>query len=107
MTRKKFDDIENSLKIEEQKHEKAKELYDKTKKMLLDLQAGVENLSGKMNEIRLERSSESREGRFSNIITITQQNIVEGLDQSRMKLKILFRGLKEDPVLFEEAMKNV
>ena len=37
MTRKQFDDMENNLKEVEQKHEKAKELYDKTKKMLLDL----------------------------------------------------------------------
>ena len=37
MTRKKFDDMEKTLKEVEQKHEKAKELYDKTKRMLLDL----------------------------------------------------------------------
>lgn len=37
MTRKQFDDMENNLKEVEMKHEKAKELYDKTKKMLLDL----------------------------------------------------------------------
>ena len=67
MTRKQFDDMENNLKEVEMKHEKAKELYDKTKKMLLDLQAGVENLSGKLNEIRIERKSDSNEKKFENI----------------------------------------
>jgi hypothetical protein len=37
MTRKQFDDMENNLKEVQLKHEKSKELYDKTKKMLLDL----------------------------------------------------------------------
>lgn len=93
MTRKQFDDMENNLKEVEQKHEKAKELYDKTKKMLLDLQAGVENLSGKLNEIRIERKNESVDGQFENIMQLTQKNIVEGLEQSRQKLKILYKDL--------------
>jgi hypothetical protein len=37
LTRKEFDKLESNLKDVESKHEKAKELYDKTKKMLLDL----------------------------------------------------------------------
>ena len=41
--------------------------------MLLDLQAGIEHLCGKLNEIRLEGGSE-------NINTITQDNLVEGLE---------------------------
>ena len=48
--------------------------------MLLDLQAGVENLSGKLNEIRIERKNEAQDGKFENITTITQKNIVEGLE---------------------------
>lgn len=107
MTRKQFDDMENNLKEVEQKHEKAKELYDKTKKMLLDLQAGVENLSGKLNEIRIERKNESVDGQFENIMQITQKNIVEGLEQSRQKLKILYKDLQADKEIFKEAMNNV
>ena len=37
LTRKEFDKLESNLKEIESKHEKAKDLYDKTKKMLLDL----------------------------------------------------------------------
>ena len=68
--------------------------------MLLDLQAGIEHLCGKLNEIRLEGGSE-------NINTITQDNLVEGLEQARQKLKILHRELKKDDGLFNEAMINV
>jgi hypothetical protein len=32
---------------------------------------------------------------------------VEGLEQSRQKLKILYRDLKSDNLLFKEAMNNV
>ena len=54
LTRKKVEEMERSLVAAEQKHEKAKEAHDKVKKKLLDLWAGIENLCGKLNEIRLE-----------------------------------------------------
>lgn len=106
MTRKQVDDMENTLTKVVQEHEKSKEQYDKTKKMLLDLQAGVENLCGKLNEIRLENAND-KAGHYDNILTITQQNIVEGLEQSRQKLKILYKSLKQDPEMFVEAMEHV
>lgn len=72
MTRKQQDDMESSLKEVEIKYEKSKEVYDKTKKMLLDLQAGVENLAGKLNDIRIERSDECPDSvEFENITQIT------------------------------------
>lgn len=40
--------------------------------MLLDLQAGIEHLCGKLNEIRLEKPGFIME----NIETISQQNLV-------------------------------
>jgi soluble cytochrome b562 len=57
MTRKQVDDMERSLAHAEMKHEKAKESYDKVKKMLLDLQAGIEHLCGKLNEIVIDDPS--------------------------------------------------
>lgn len=51
MTRKQVDDMERALGQAEQKYEQARESYDKVKKMLLDLQAGIEHLCGKLNEI--------------------------------------------------------
>lgn len=54
MTRKQVDDMERNLLLAEQKHEKAKESYDKEKKMLLDLQAGIEHLCSKLNEIKID-----------------------------------------------------
>jgi hypothetical protein len=58
------------------KHEKAKESYDKVKKMLLDLQAGIEHLCGKLNEIVIEDPS----GALQNIEKISQENLVQGLE---------------------------
>ena len=37
MTRKQVDDMERNLGLAESKYEKAKEQYDRVKKMLLDL----------------------------------------------------------------------
>ena len=70
MTRKQVDDMERNLTIAEVKHEKAKESYDKVKKMVLDLQAGVENLCGKLNEIHLEKV-DSTQGKIEAINIIT------------------------------------
>jgi hypothetical protein len=49
------------------KHEKAKESYDKVKKMLLDLQAGIEHLCSKLNEIVIDDPS----GQLQNIEKIS------------------------------------
>ena len=68
--------------------------------MLLDLQAGIEHLCGKLNEIKLE-------GVDRNIENINQENLVDGLEQARQKLKLLYKELKSDPEMFEEAMSNV
>ena len=73
MTRKQVDDMERNLAQAEMKHEKARESHGKTQKMLLDLQAGIEHLCGKLNEIRLE-------GVDKNIETICQENLVDGLE---------------------------
>jgi hypothetical protein len=54
MTRKQVDDMERSLAQAEQKHVLAKQNHDQATKMLLDLQAGIEHLCGKLNEIKLD-----------------------------------------------------
>ena len=108
MTRKQVDDMERNLAAAEQKHEKAKEAHDKSQKMVLDLQAGIEHLCGKLNEVKIEvGSSESSKRGVANISNITQENLVEGLEQSRQKLKILYREMKEDQALFQEATRHV
>lgn len=68
--------MEIKLAQAEQNFEKAKESYDRVKKMLLDLQAGIEHLCGKLNEIQLQDAS----GTFENIEKISQENLVEGLE---------------------------
>lgn len=71
----------------------------------MDLQAGVEHLHGKLGEIKLEANNPS--DKVTNITQITHENLVESMEQSRKKLKILFNKMKEDPHLFEEAMHHV
>ena len=67
MTRKQVDDMEVNYGQAKQKHEKANELHEKTKKMLLDLQAGIEHLCSKLNEFYLSDNSEQG----VNIINVT------------------------------------
>ena len=46
--------MEKNLIKAENEHDSAKEEHDNLQKMLLDLQAGIEHLCGKLNEIKLE-----------------------------------------------------
>ena len=101
LTRKQVEDMERNLALAESKHAKAKEEYDRVKKMLLDLQAGIEHLCGKLNEIQLYG------GKSKNIDKVSQSNLVEGLEQARQKLKILYKDMKQDPELFEESLVHV
>lgn len=104
LTRKQVEDKERQLAAAEQKHERQKEIHDKSKKKLLDLQAGIEHLSGKLQEIKLEGFDHED---IENIHNITLSNLVEGLNQARQKLKILYKYVQSDSNLFEEAMAHV
>jgi hypothetical protein len=42
-----------------------------------------------------------------NISKVNQDNLVEGLEQSRLKLKILYKDMQQDPKLFEESLAHV
>mmetsp|Transcript_8983 Transcript_8983/g.15204 ORF Transcript_8983/g.15204 Transcript_8983/m.15204 type:complete len:80 (+) Transcript_8983:308-547(+) len=79
--------MERNLKTAEQKHEKTKEQHERSKKKLLDLQAGIENLCSKLTEIKLDMPDSNE---CDDIQKITMSNLVEGLEQSRKKLKLLF-----------------
>lgn len=104
MTRKQVEDMERNLSAAEVKHTKTVEEIKKTKKTTLDLQAGIEHLFGRLNEIRIDSSSKQK---FDNIQTVTQDNMVECLEQSRQKLKLMMKEMKEDPELYAEAIRNV
>lgn len=104
MTRKQVDDMEKNLNLAEQKHLKAVATSEKSKKTCLDLQAGIEHLSGRLNEIKISSENDKN---LQNINTVTNYNMVECLEQSRQKLKILIREMKKDPDMFAEAMSHV
>lgn len=59
MTSKQVDDMEKNLLTAEMRHSKVKEGHDVVRKQLLDLQAGVEHLHGKLSEIKLEAIDEN------------------------------------------------
>mmetsp|Transcript_34724 Transcript_34724/g.53294 ORF Transcript_34724/g.53294 Transcript_34724/m.53294 type:complete len:198 (+) Transcript_34724:1027-1620(+) len=106
LTRKQVEDMERNLSTAEQKHEKANEAHDTVKKKLLDLWVGIENMTGKLNEIKLEGRDEAGNP-VESIQVITLSNLVQGLEQSRKKLKLLYTDLKSDPKLFAEAVNHV
>jgi len=58
--------------------------------MLLDLQAGIEHLCSKLNEIRVEKPGEAA----APIETVTQQNLVDNLELARQKMKVLIKDMK-------------
>jgi septal ring factor EnvC (AmiA/AmiB activator) len=70
MTRKQEDDMERNLSQTEQKHAATKQEHDNLQKMLLDLQAGIEHLCAKLNEIKLQNTSMNNPP-IQNIETIT------------------------------------
>ena len=69
MTSKQVDDMERNYSIAEARHAKVKDASDLVKKQLMDLQAGVEHLHGKLSEIKLE-GSETSSTKVNNITTI-------------------------------------
>ena len=59
--------MEHNYKVAVQKHDKTSEETKKSKKTSLDLQAGIEHLCGRLNEIRID----SKKIKFDNINNVT------------------------------------
>ena len=59
MTRKQVDDMESSLAQAEQKHGETKATHENLSRTVLDLQAGIEHLCSKLNEIHVQGSNEN------------------------------------------------
>jgi len=60
--------MERGLAQAEQKHALVKQNHNNAQKVILDLQAGIEHLCGKLNEIRLEGGNV----RIDHIESVTQ-----------------------------------
>ena len=100
MTRKQVDDMETSLAQAEQKHEETKVTHENLSRTVLDLQAGIEHLCSKLNEIHIQGSKES-------IQTITSENLVEGLGEAQLKMMLLQRSMQQDKILYQEAESKI
>ena len=66
--------------------------------MLFDLQAGIENLSTRLNGIEVGTKVDFKDGK---------ENFAQGLEKANLKMKILYSALKENPAVFKEAMEHV
>lgn len=44
---------------------------------------------------------------MANIEKVSQTNLVESIEQVRHKVKVLLKDMKEDPSLFEEALRAI
>ena len=53
MTRKQVEDMERELAVARSQHEKAEANFERYRKKLLDTQAGIEHLHGRLCEIRV------------------------------------------------------
>jgi len=100
MSSKQVDDMERSLVQAQQRHSNAKDQHDNLAKMLLDLQAGIEHLCSKLNEITLQTHHE----RLGVIQKVTQENLVDSLEEARRKMKVLVSEMEEEQDLLAEAM---
>ena len=92
--------MEISLAQAEQKHGETKATHENLSRTVLDLQAGIEHLCSKLNEIHVQGSNE-------NIQTVTSENLVEGLDQAQLKMKLLQRDMQQDSQLYQEAVSKI
>jgi chromosome segregation ATPase len=95
--------MERNLIKAEQEFNNQKEQHDSVQNMLMNLQAGIEHLCGKLNEIRIS----SPDTQIKNFETVTQVNLVESIELARKKIKVLLKEIKEDTSLYEEAIEAV
>ena len=104
MTRKQVEDMERELALAKSQHEKAEANFERYRKKLLDTQAGIEHLHGRLCEIRVVTKDDD----YEDIPYVNQDNLVPALELSRKKLKVLQRELKAaEPMLLREAMDQV
>lgn len=81
----------------ESKYDRNKDKLEKINKMLVSAKAGIEHISEKLNDIKLEG--------VANIV-VTDNTIVEALIQCEHKLEYIYSIVRNDP-LYEEAIMKI
>lgn len=70
MTRKQFDEVEESMNSTQLKYEKNKMKFERLSNMITDLKAGIEHMAERLEFYKLRDQSN---------IFITDDNLIEGL----------------------------
>ena len=97
MTRKQVDEVEKNVSAAQTKYDRNKEKLERINKVLVNAKAGIEHLSEKLNDIKLEG--------IPNVV-VTDNTLVDALIQCEQKLEYIF-GLVRYDTLYEEAMAKI
>ncbi|CDW80685.1 UNKNOWN [Stylonychia lemnae] len=97
MTRKQMDEVEKNVNSAQLKYNSNKEKLERINKILVNAKAGIEHLSEKLNDIKLEG--------VPNVV-VTDNTLVEALIQCEQKLEFIFGLVRNDP-LYEEAISKI
>ena len=97
MTRKQMDEVEKNVNGAQLKYERNKDKLERISKILVNAKAGIEHLSEKLNDIKLEGVP---------TVMVTDNTLVEALIQCEQKLEFLFTLTRDDP-LYQEAIAKI
>lgn len=97
MTRKQIDEVEKNVNQAQAKYDRNKEKLERINKVLVNAKAGIEHLSEKLNDIKLEG--------IPNVM-VTDNTLVEALIQCEQKLEYIYGEIRYHP-LYEEAIYKI
>lgn len=97
MTRKQVDEVEKNVNSAQSKYDRNKEKLERINKALVSSKAGIEHLSEKLNDIKLEGIPN---------VAVTDNTLVEALIQCEQKLEYVYGSVRYDP-LYEEAIQRI
>jgi len=89
MSRKQIDEVDNNVGLAQQKYEKCKAKYERLSQIVINIKAGVEHLSERLENIRIDNQTN---------IPITEENILECLEQCNNKLNHVYSDVKSSDV---------
>ena len=100
MTRKQFDEVEESMNSTQLKYEKNKMKHERVSGMITDLKAGIEHMAERLEFYKLRDQM--------NII-VTDENLIEGLAQCEQKIYEIYKEVRHSDVfdIFQQEKSNI
>lgn len=100
MTRKQFDEVEESMNSTQLKYEKNKMKHERVSGMITDLKAGIEHMSDRLafHPLRDQQN-----------IVISDENLIEGLAQCEQKIYEIYKEVRHSDVfdIFQQEKMNI